>query len=67
MLEKRTWLPSQQINKFITALTSRDATAGTNANDNANISVNVDIVEVGKSICTHCLGFYAFVKKNSDL
>ena len=60
MLEKRTWLPSQ---KFITALTSRDATAGTNAEDNANISVNVDIVEVGKRICTQCLGFYAFVKK----
>ena len=63
MLEKRTWVLSQQINKFIIALTSRDATAGTNADDNANISVNVDIVEVGKRICTQCLGFYAFVKK----
>ena len=26
-------------------------------------TVHVDIVEVGKSICTQCLGFYAFVKK----
>ena len=33
VLEKRTWLPSHQKNKFITALTSRDATAGTIADD----------------------------------